>query len=298
MDLGPAGDSQPPTPTLSHSPPLDLIHLTRSIPELFGALSRDLTLESLEKVFWSIEKFRRLCTSLIQQASSGSQGDLARVLAIKILEGVETLVQHASPSFTEHERGSVDEAEGDGGKRGGKLKVVVDCIVSSVDTLILLSRVHFSLSDPTTHDDSLRLLTRAVDLRNTLDAFSTTSSHPTVNVPSESANVSKCIGGIAYHCAGQLYSAGMVAQAAELMELCCNVYEDALRTVGGLESLAKEEAWSAMRDGMVRKWELLGGCWKKQGDLQVRDGSFLFQKIQLLMNFSLFFLFFFSSLMI
>ena len=85
------------------------------------------------------------------------------------------------------------------------------------------------------------------------------------------ANLARCISGSAYNCAGAIYKAGFGAEAIGFLVMACEVGREALKEVGE-KFVGENEFWVALREGLSKRWELLGSCWSKKGDKVVSEG--------------------------
>lgn len=184
------------------------------------------------------------------------------------------------------------------------LGVLVDLSTSSVDTLLSLAKADFDVTSATT--PSLAILTRAVALRNALletlppisvnqlPSSTDQDSPPPISAHHrrllllrlDAANLARCISGTAYNCAGLLYRAASAdsspspGRVVGFLELACREGDEALRLArkaadrGNGEMVEEQkpvEGWTVLKEGMSKRWELLGTCLSKQGEYQVRS---------------------------
>jgi hypothetical protein len=158
-----------------------------------------------------------------------------------------------------------------------------------VDSLLVLSRKTFSPNRSTTYASSFGLLTRANDLRTSLQAIpipssaSATEAGPILTSRREIANLARCISGTAYNSGGTLYRTGrevdgpggeavvrFFRMACELGRDAVGEYGAAMKSDAGKGNEKDKDAWDGLKDGMSKRWELLGGCLIKSGKKQVR----------------------------
>ncbi|CDZ96287.1 Regulator of spindle pole body duplication [Phaffia rhodozyma] len=255
-------NSRPRTPSTTSTCSNEPFSSTSSISALFKVLCRNHDIKILERAYKTAERFRRQCITFITR--SKHKKNLAEESVLKLVEGAERLVSACLAPSTEN------RSEDGKSEKETVQKILIDFVASSVDTLLVLARVNFSPAESATYASTLHLLNRAIHLRTTLDSLP--SSKPLLL---ECANLSRCISGTAYNCAGGLYKIGEGSQAIRLAEMGCQSGEDALNLVGKLDGLGEEEVWAGLRNGMSRKWELLGSCRNKNGDLKNANSAFV-----------------------
>lgn len=90
------------------------------------------------------------------------------------------------------------------------------------------------------------------------------------------ANHLRILSGAFYSLAGTLYRSGQYASASRFLERGCAAGTKALHarrlqiSASTDENLDKDqEAWTALEEGLYKRWEVLGVCHSKTGDRKV-----------------------------
>jgi separase len=89
------------------------------------------------------------------------------------------------------------------------------------------------------------------------------------------AEYARCISGAFHNLASSLYQAGKFASAARFLRLAALVGARALDfyrpiVAEGKVDSSKRDTWTQLAEQMYKRWELLGGCYMKTADRQVR----------------------------
>lgn len=132
----------------------------------------------------------------------------------------------------------------------------IEVTISAIDALLTLSRVELDAQNYETYERANALLERALKLADTA------APEPEPDAKSQ-ATLLRAISNTAYTLAGMLYNASVATSAISFAQKACEVGERAL-ALGGPESKDKEIV--ALRDHMLRRWELLAVCQLKATD--------------------------------
>ncbi|KAH8099548.1 peptidase family C50-domain-containing protein [Cristinia sonorae] len=199
---------------------------------------------AVDKVRRSFERVRRLAARALETASADDV--LARqVLEVsaEVLESVLTKSKFASS--------------------GGET-----LLLSWLDSLFVLSKSALLVPDPSTYDAAYKWLERANSL------LSNSTSFP---------NHLRILSGAYYSLSGTLYRAGKYSFAIRFLDRGCSIGANALtvwkRECSNLEAttdtrIVDHEAWTALEEGMYKRWEVLGVCHSKSGDRKLAYEAF------------------------
>lgn len=135
------------------------------------------------------------------------------------------------------------------------------------ETLFVLARTSFILSNPATYNTSYAYLERAS--RVVAQSREKPSSIP---VPAL-ANYVRCVSGAFHHIAGMLHQSGRYSHCVRFLVEGCALGGRALelyRTIPDEDvDKGKTDAWEQLDEQLHRRWELLAVCHAKCGDRKV-----------------------------
>ncbi|KAG6876650.1 hypothetical protein C0993_001514 [Termitomyces sp. T159_Od127] len=215
------------------------------LPRLLKATNNDSDdyVRVSEKLDRALERLRRAVISASD--SSASQPILENPLYLLLEEIFEILKQLTFPDSN------------------------VDKLTRTLDTLFVLTRLRLIPSDPRTYIPAYDLLSQATSI---LEPHAT---DPNVDTP----NYLRCISGAFHNLAGALYQAGRYGSAVSFLKDACSLGIRALET-RRKSALSDEgraaEGWKQLEEQLYRRWDLLGVCYLKNGDYQVRPAILLY----------------------
>src|ERR1700722_2518292 len=130
-------------------------------------------------------------------------------------------------------------------------------MVTALDTLFVLARAVIDPNDSSTYEPAFEHLSRASDLVNTRS--------PT------NANYVRCVSGAFHHLAGCLYQNDRYGVAIRFLREGCVLGGRALDLKGQRDDSEEtpEAVWTALKEQLYRRWELLAVCYLKTGEKKV-----------------------------
>jgi separase len=144
-----------------------------------------------------------------------------------------------------------------------------DLLTEALDTLFLLARTSLDPRDAQTYGRAFDFLARATELLRLREGKDV--CEPASNTKTESqANLVRCVSGAFYNLAGTLYQESRYGAAVRFLKQGCELGGQALSIYHqGEASMEPVEHWTALKNQMYRRWELLGVCYAKIGDRKV-----------------------------
>ncbi|KAF7984668.1 hypothetical protein HWV62_12932 [Athelia sp. TMB] len=192
------------------------------------------------KVERALERLRRAGVKMLESTTKG--------IAIKELECLRSFLAGVAQLY------------------GGFEKKTADNLTPALETFFVLARTSLVPTDYDSFITSYEYLCHA-------DALLGPDQSPDL------ANYVRCTSGAFHNIAGTLYQDGKYAGAVKFLKKGCSVGRTALRMrakqTGEAKDTDVEAAWRLLREGLFRRYELLGICYSKMGDRRPAYDAFV-----------------------